>query len=289
MVRLSVFHSLAKATGCLSESTISLSKRIQECASDSCFQGIELYSSQVTKDVLDQCATQGVQVLTRIAPTSIDDAFRELDDLSTELSKVKEQDVGKVIRLIVINQPLATLKNNPSIIDYLSDILPVAAQFMETHPTIGQSKGERNAHGNPIDNHVLGVCHRLSLLQRLEDNNAEPNSNDDRLLQQILDILDVLPPTRLSLDESSLKILETSILNNGKGNGDAWDIEPLIQGIDHFDISRWKPSDTVNHETHGLYRQVWQWQKEVRVKETYVSCDDKPSAISLNNYFQRSF
>mmetsp|Transcript_16372 Transcript_16372/g.39987 ORF Transcript_16372/g.39987 Transcript_16372/m.39987 type:complete len:293 (+) Transcript_16372:17-895(+) len=292
-MRLAVFRSLASKSNRLPEPSIPVLQRIQECASESCFQGAELSSFQVTKAVVEQCSSLNVQVLCKLTPKDTDDAFRQLDALSLELSKVEDQNVGDVIRLIVVEEPLALLRANnkessstSSSLDYLLDVLPVAAQFMETHPTIGLSKGERNTHGNPLDNHVLGVCHRLRLPRRppVSNNDEFPSSVNDETLQQVMDILDVLPPTRLSLDAATSISLETSV-HGRKGEMDAWDMEPLIQGIDHFEFAGWNPPRD-NGAQNGLHQQVWKWQSEVQVKETYASCSDAATAKSLHDYFQ---
>ena len=76
-----------------------------------------------------------------------DDTFRQFDDLLLRLSKVEEQIVGDVIRLIVVKEPLAVTTNinmECGTLAYLLEVLPVAVQFMEKHPTIGSLKGERS-------------------------------------------------------------------------------------------------------------------------------------------------
>jgi hypothetical protein len=46
-------------------------------------------------------------------------------------------------------------------LSYLREILPVSAHFLEAHPTIAESYGRRNAHGNPFNDHVVGICHHF--------------------------------------------------------------------------------------------------------------------------------
>ncbi|CAJ1933392.1 unnamed protein product [Cylindrotheca closterium] len=286
-MKLAVFRALASKANRLSESSASaipLLQRIQDCASESsCFQGVELSSSQISKTVIDQCSSLNVQVLCKLTPNDTDDAFRQLDDLSLKLSKVEEKIVGDVVRLVVVEEPLVDVVSTTTL-DYLSDVLPVAAQFMETHPTIGKLKGERNAHGNPLDNHVLGVCHRLH--QRSVSQNELLCSNGSETLQHIMDILDVFPPTRLSLDTYISSILETAV-HGKKEEMNAWDLEPLIQGIDHFECEGWmNPRD--NDRQDSFHEQVWNWQKEVKVNETYASCSAAATAELLRDYFHSS-
>lgn len=277
------------------QNTASIAKCIQECAADSAFQGIELCSSHLSKDVLEQCLASKVQVLCRVMPKDVDDSFRIFDALSSELSRMEANAVGEALRLIVLEEPMTANTNK---LEYLFDALPLAAKFMETHPTIGQSKGELNAHGNPLDDHVLGVCHRLRFPQPPAIADEPPVSSSKRgaLLEEILGILDVLPPTRLSLDARTTLQLDNDMQNelsgsdiNNSTNGssedtvDGWDIEPLIQGIDHFDFAGWKPG---KFSPNSLHHKVWKWQNEIQVKESYVSCDDPAIAKSLQENFQ---
>lgn len=287
-----MFHSLASKSNRLSESpSIPLLQQIQECASEkSYFRGVELSSSQITKNVVDLCSSVNLQVLCKLTPDDKEDTFRQLDDLASELSTVEEQTVGEVIRLVVVEEPpLAAVNITESPVDYLSEVLPVAAQFMETHPSIGRFKGERNAHGNPMDNHVLGVCHSLRLLPRrsqVSNEDLPSSSNDEPILQQVMDILDVLPPTRLSLDAATTTSLGTAI-NDRNWEMKAWDIEPLVQCIDHFEFVGLDPiRDNGTQDENGLHQQIWKWQSEVQVKETYASCSDAATAESLHDYFK---
>lgn len=231
-MRLTLFRSLIKRTH--GQSSISLRKEISKITGlFSPFQGIELCSSQIDETTLSLCRSHNLQVICRIIPDDRDDACRRLEQLSTHLMKsctttTDSADVIPVVRLVILDQPFAAISDDDGI-QYLSHVLPMAAQFMESHPTIGRSKGELNAHGKPLDTHVLGVCHRLqtSGLEQVASGSAEASSE---MLQYFCNILDVLPPTRLSWNfqnEGAFRIDEPLPL----------DKEPLIQCVDHFDFS----------------------------------------------------
>ena len=287
------------------------------------FQGIDVDSSQVNQSLLELCVSQNLQLLCRIRPQNITDASQRLEYLSSQLTTAACHDdahkVAKVMSLVVMEQPTASSSTASSsscsmhdtayTLSYLSHVLPMAAQFLEAHPTIGQAKGERNAHGNPLNTHVMGVCHRL--LEN-DDIALETFGSKRQLLERYLEILDVLPPTRLSWNVAASQIPKNSNPNNQTDSNfdddeyeTRMDMEPLIQSVDHFDLSNYwseqndssvmKQSlqeDSNQNNSSNLIldpRRIWDWQQGVHVQETYASCRDVATAKHLQALFLEKY
>jgi hypothetical protein len=231
---------------------------------NSLFQGVELSSSQVTGNLLDTCTSHNVRVIVNMYPVDVDDVGRIIDQLSTQLSKSSNN--KEAIDLVVIHQPQSS--NDDDVMSYLYQVLPLAAQFLEEYPSIGRAKGDRNAHGSPLDTHVLGACHRL---------NAPT-------LDNLSEIVDILPPTRLSLNCSNAELLCKNISSKDLSG---MHMEALVQAVDHFEFSNLVDSNIRGREAEisTFYEHVWKWQQEVENQETYASCYDSETAQKLHSKF----
>jgi hypothetical protein len=288
-MRLVLFRSLITNAHGRADASISVHKQIAKMASheNSYWQGIELCSSQVNETVLEFCRYHNLQVLCRVIPEDTDDACRRMDQLSSHLMKASADAAADAVRLVIMQQPFAPSFDDAAI-QYLSQVLPMAAQFKEAHPTIGWSKGELNAHGKPLDRHVLGVCHRLqSLLLGTKASNDTSLSASAIMLRYFSSILDILPPTRLSWNIHSEGVFKYRI--DGRL---PLDMEPLIQSVDHFDFSTLSDATKVlqgNDSDELFHRQVWKWQRGVQVHETYASCYDLATAKILHTSFQQKY
>jgi hypothetical protein len=281
-MRLVLFRSLITNAHGRADASISAHEQIAKLAShdNSYWQGIELCSSQVNETVLEFCRYHKLQLLCRVIPEDTDDACRRMDQLSSHLMKASANAAAAdTVRLVIIQQPVAPSSDDTAI-QYLSQVLPMAAQFMEAHPTIGRSKGELNAHGKPLDIHVLGVCHRLQSMP------LETKASND-MLRFFSSILDILPPTRLSWN-----IHDEGVFKYRIDDRRSLDIEPLIQSVDHFDFSTLSDETKLlqgNDSDEVFHRQVWKWQRGVQVHETYASCHDLATAKILHTSFQQKY
>eukprot|EP00980_Cylindrotheca_fusiformis_P000681 scaffold167_cov110-Cylindrotheca_fusiformis.AAC.9 len=301
-MKLSLFRRLVMGSP-HGRNKISIQEQISQIASNnydeksSLFQGIELCCSDIDENILDLSRSLDLGVLCRIVPVDVDDACRKLDQLSTMLMKTSSIDTQETIRLVVIEQPRAAAaaeasganEKNDDGIEYLTQLLPLAAQFMEVHPTIGKSKGEMNAHGKPLDTHVVGVCHRLQSLPTIsrESDNTGLTDASMKMLSYFCEILDVLPPTRLSWDFPN-ELAFNSEIEDELGI----DMEPLIQSVDHIDFSNYIPNvarvfqKQENQNGELFHHVVWQWQRSVQIQETYASCNDLAAAAKIRMMFQ---
>jgi hypothetical protein len=168
-----------------------------------------------------------------LEPTNASEASRALDQLSSSLEKHQNAP-----DMIVFQTMFHSVEDSLS---YLREILPVSAHFLEAHPTIAESYGRRNAHGNPFNDHVVGICHHF------------PNHN----ITDLTLLLDVFLPTRLALSSSNL--VEVASCSDD-------DLETLVQN-----------TDLIYHEDdnqYGIWNQVWKAHQQDRCHETYAICDD---------------
>lgn len=187
--------------------------------------------------VLRACDNHSLRLMFELNTATFSEAGRLLDKLSTSLATNPNNP-----DLVIFRAPSggtgieATLR-------YLRDVLPLTAQFLESHPTIGSSYGRLNSHGNALNNHVIGACHHFPHQQ----------------VPQLAGLLDVYLPTRLALS-SQHELMSAATPKH--------DLEAVVQNTDVLfidesedDKSAWLLSD-----------EVWRAQQLDGAKETYAVC-----------------
>ena len=160
------------------------------------FDGVELSLDQLIGDQPGLIGDR-VRVICRVEPTDAADALRKLDQLSDYISRADAQPV----ELISLKAPTMSFDAH---LEYLSHVLPVAAKFLELHPTVGSQHGKVTGHGRPVPMHVLGTCHELA-----------------GSVAALSEVCDVYPPTRLSLSHANLHHGDDARpLGSGGGNNE---------------------------------------------------------------------
>ena len=147
---------------------------------------------------------------------------------------------------------------------FLREILPLSAQFLEEFRKsngIGTKYGRLNAHGKPLDDHVIGICHHF------------PNHSTSDLAV----LLDVFLPTRLAL--SPLCLLSQ------KGTFDADEWEAAVQNTDVLLLDDENSEKVPNYDR--LMTDVWNAQELDGADETYAICRTEQEAINLQKLYER--
>jgi len=208
---LVLFRSLAEIRPCVSGQLRSLAPDVA-----SYFDGVEVCLSQLNPSVLDACAEEGLRVICRlevVATSSPEaDAAEKLGALSDVLLESGD-DPSRSLVTVVMTVPLSRTGNARDAGGYLYRVLPLAAEFLERHPWVGGSHGVLNAHGRPLNNHVLGVCQSLRRRGCDGDRGVAVAAATD--VDFLADVVDLLPPTNLSLDARDFSSVEDNELLGG--------------------------------------------------------------------------
>jgi hypothetical protein len=254
-------------------------------------------AAAATATAAENSTDNATRLVVRLNPSSADDVARQFDFLDA-LLQTKPLLFGSLpidVDLVVVRRPpgLDASSGIIIIIDYLYQVLPYGAMFLEAYPSVGsfEKHGQRNAHGNPMDRHVIGVCHDLNnspLSVHPSSSSSSPSSKDAYFLAEVVD---VLPPTRLStsiMAATSCSSETNSIIFREEGNDDGdlgW--EAVQQSTDHIDFqdddSFGKNDDAISQ---SFCARVWKWQREVATaRETYVSCSSERAAQNIRNLY----
>lgn len=152
------------------------------------FDGIEVSLEQLMSNpaMLDECAERDLRMVCRCQPIAdAYDAEAQLDRLSSQLSSRSAEAAG-ALELVVLTAPAGAQLDEA--LGHLRDIQPFWSQFLEAHKTVGSRHGKRNAHGKPLNHHVLGVCQRL----------------DFTAAGELAELVEILTPTRVALTTRNL-------------------------------------------------------------------------------------
>ncbi len=178
---------------------------------------------------------------------------------------------GKLPEFVVFhNHPsMHSYASTDDTLSYLRDILPIGAQFCEDHPTIGGSNYKRlNAHGKPLNDNVVGICHSF------------PHHS----IAELAIILDVFLPTRLALSpDTVIKTLETNkdYLSDGEYEDDD-DWEAVVQNTDMLILGG---GDNSSPGFNTLVQHVWKAQEQDGVQNSFAICDKEKCADELHMLF----
>ena len=253
------------------------------------YDGVELSLSGLTSSpaVLDECFDLNMRAICRLeAIADVSDAEAQLDKLSSLLSS--RPDAASVVELVVLVAPHSSGLEDT--LSYLHNIQPFWSEFLEAHQTIGSRHGKRNAHGNPLNHHVLGVCHRLS-----------------QGTTELAEIVDIYSPTRLALtadnlaaslrhsddspDSGRASTTGPTLPTTFDGLGDELDavleVSDLLyaspQGM--AEMAGAPRSEQHHAPLWALWEEVWAAQQLAGADEAYLTCCDEDGAHARDDDF----
>ena len=250
---------------CLFRSLVASQRRPRLSALASAqYDGIEISLSQLehAPATLNECAEHSLRVICRAEPIDANDAQVQLDRLSSRLSSVSA-DAAAAVELVVMTAPKL---DSDELLSHLRHIQPLWSQFLEAHQTVGSRHGKKNAHGNELGHHVLGVCHRLRSLGAAD----------------LAETVDILSPTRLALTSTNLAASIHSKLALGAASATApppmnfaglgEDLEATVEATDllYADADDVRESSLV----WALWDEVWAAQQLAGADEVYAVCGD---------------
>jgi len=229
---------------------------------------LTLAQLEATPSALSICADHSLRLICQLEPQIGGDAEDLFDRLSYQLGNINGIS-PHAVELIVMRAPPSCSLCIGKTLDYLGDVLPVAARFLESHPKVGSSHGKSNAHNKPLDNHVIGVCHQLEFD-----------------IPQLSELMDVFSPTRLALKTANLSSGVRGHIKSHNENpsvantiGLSYEQEAVVHGTDLLYATPGQDNGVVlDHFGPGtLFGEVWCSHQLDGAKETYVTCDGKHS------------
>jgi hypothetical protein len=198
-------------------------------------------------------------------------------------------------------------------LEYLLEVLPLSAQFLEDHPYIGRNGNETDVMGGS-PHHLIGISHEN--IGRSDMGNGIGNGNGNGMLHHpaiARNLLEVVPPLRLTMDLSSWHedcgFPWGSSVNNNNNNGDDDDddddeAEALsVEIVPHIDLIRTKtsllsicdnnnnnndnnnPADNDRYRrTHqSLWEDVWTRKANRGVEQLFMTLGDDGDATTTVN------
>ena len=233
------------------------------------YSGVEVSLSQLEASpaLLDESTEHSMRMVCRLDPIADEfDAEAQLDRLSSHLT-ARHSDA---VDLIVLQAPPMGAEELHS---YVRAIQPHWSEFLEAHQTIGSRHGKLNAHGNPLNHHVLGVCHRLS-----SADGAALGTGD------LAETVDIYSPTRLAITPdhltASLPSDEASVgpLSAGAAppptafGGLGEDLEAVVEATDLLYVQAAEMASSEHASLWALYDEVWAAQQLAGAQEVYAVC-----------------
>lgn len=226
----------------MSSADKSLSSRIGAVAtaSSSNFDGVSINVSQhddreYFDESLRACDEHSLRLIFELNLTDTNTVGITLEALSKSLLTIPNITPD----MIVFHAP-SQLNDVDKTLSYLRGVLPLTAKFLESHPTIGSAYGRLNAHGNALNDHVIGACHHFPCFA----------------IPQLADLLDVYLPTRLAL--SSQQPLSPP------SEMPSYMLEAVVQNTDMVFVDVDQPMNTL------LWNEAWKAQQLDGAQETYV-------------------
>ena len=174
-----------------------------------------------------------------------------------------------------------------SALDYLLEILPLSAEFLEAHPHIGKDGNETDIMGG-APNHLTGISHQTRGMLR-----------HPRVVREVLEII---PPLRLTMDLSRWhQECGYAWGSSDKDGGNENEEEVLsIEIVPHIDLIRTKTlllsqiyknaldgglvdNDPYLRTNQFLWEAVWARKGKRGVKQLYIALDDATNEIGQYN------
>lgn len=225
------------------------------------------------------CNEHSLRLVCRLdAIADASDGESQLSRLSAHLSS-RSADAAAALELAVLESAQSDVDGA---LTYLNDIQPVWSEFLEAHPHVGSRHGKRNAHGNPLNHHVLGVCHELTRLGTGE----------------LAQLVDILSPTRLALTASNLGLAGSPRQHptaSSSGHDDAHPTafdglgDELESVLEVSDLICAGAEDVGGGSIGGvgplwaLWEEIWAAQHVAGASEVYASCRSTRSSTSSSN------
>ena len=146
--------------------------------------------------------------------------------------------------------------------EYLGNILPLSAQYLENHPHIGRCGREVDIMGGSPP-HLTGISHMtgVGILNTLE---------------QTHELLEILPPLRMTM---AADIQNSVLSDDGNTNKDYAISMFKAEFTPHFDHICWGGAAAKNSEI--LWKQVWSRKATRGVEEMSVTLD-VPKAVDIH-------
>ena len=248
-MRLSLRASLLRhGSGC------SFATRLKALAEKPIFDGAELSLTQL--QVAPELTPQ-LRVVCRLSVTDADDTGRQLDLLANHLARQHAR-----VDLVIVEAPHEGLTD---VVQHLVDVSPAVVSFLESHPSVVSETRRLNAHGNPLQDHVSGLCHAFS-----------------GSVASLADILDVLPPTRLSLSahnmwtlpecdadarDESIEQATAPLAVDSDVGGWIDELDAVLLGTDHLYASATDPAAVSSY-----WEEVWSALQLEGGQEAIVTC-----------------
>jgi hypothetical protein len=152
----------------------------------------------------------------------------------------------------------STMSSQEDSLPFLREMLPLGAQFLEDHNgRIAKNYGRLNAHGRPLNGHVVGICHHFS-------NHSVPD---------LAVLLDVFLPTRLALSASNMFREEATA---------AYDDDALEAVVQNTDLLY---GGDLEDKNNGIWTEVWKAQRQDGAKETYAICNNEEEVELLRQSY----
>lgn len=140
----------------------------------------------------------------------------------------------------------------------LRELLPMSASFLESHKgKIAGKYGRLNAHGQPLNDHVIGICHHF------------PTHN----VLDLAILLDFFLPTRLALSAS-----------NFRDASNLYDDVELEAVVHNSDVVYGDLQETNNSQ---VCEEVWKAQQQDGAMETYAICHEDEEALRLRQHYDK--
>jgi hypothetical protein len=228
------------------------------------YDGLEVSLAQleVSPALLDECAEHSMRLVCRCEPTvDVHAAEAQLGRLSSHLGS-RSAEAAAALELVVLE---ATPRGLDEALCHMHDIQPFWSEFLEAHTSVGSRHGKLNAHGKPLNHHVLGVCHRL----QFED------------AADIAEIIEILTPTRVALTSSNLAaslLWEPSLAAAAAGaslpaafDGLSDELDSIIETSDLLYADAAEAS-AEHAPLHALWDEVWSAQQLAGAAEVYAAC-----------------
>ena len=212
----------------------------------------------------------------------------KVSDLGDIVSHINFRSFGtRRVRRAEATNNLTQMWDDDVALEYLLDVLPLSAQFLEDHPYIGNRGNEIDVMGGSPD-HLTGISHETTAFRHNIDS---VESNDIGILHNptiVRHLLETIPPLRLTMDLSSWHDV------HGYPWGYSTDVDEAealsVEIVPHIDLIRTRTSllsdcytnKKVNStrsdqflRTHqSMWKEVWTRKTNRGVKEVYMTVED---------------
>ena len=246
-MNLRIFHTIKKQAG------------TPKMLLPSCFHGIASHPESLP--ALAECSE--LTWICQFNPQNAMEAAKMLETLSNLPTE-------KLPEFVVFDNHPSIHTSTDNTLSFLRDVLPLGAQFCEDHPTVGANYQRLNAHGKPLNDHVVGICHSF------------PHHS----IAELAIVLDVLLPTRLVLSPQTMAntMKEKSANIDWDGTIDEDDWEAVVQNTDMLAFNGLDSSKDFDE----LAKHVWKAQEQDGAQNAHVICNTAQEANELERMFKQT-